>query len=151
MEGGVGAFTAELAAAMAALGHEVHVITDRRARPEDAQRDPAAVPRCVVNMADSESGAADIGAGLQQLSTAFLGAQIDFLGYIPFNRTVRTAATRQTPLVLAHPTSPASAAITRIVNQLSDRPSSPRPRNGGGMLDDILRRREPLQEVWATP
>lgn len=39
MEGGVGAYTRELAAALAALGHEVHVITDRRARPEGATRD----------------------------------------------------------------------------------------------------------------
>ncbi len=39
MEGGVGAFTNELAKALSGLGHEVHVITDRRARPADAQRD----------------------------------------------------------------------------------------------------------------
>ncbi|MGD2078362.1 MAG: glycosyltransferase, partial [Chloroflexota bacterium] len=39
MEGGVGAFTHELATALSHLGHEVHVVTDRRARPEDAPRD----------------------------------------------------------------------------------------------------------------
>lgn len=39
MEGGVGAFTKELAAALSALGHEVHIVTDRRARPRDARRD----------------------------------------------------------------------------------------------------------------
>jgi glycosyltransferase involved in cell wall biosynthesis len=39
MEGGVGAFTRELAVALGDIGHEVHVITDRRARPEGAQRD----------------------------------------------------------------------------------------------------------------
>ena len=39
MEGGVGAFTQELARALAALGHEVHVITSRHARP------PAPRPR----------------------------------------------------------------------------------------------------------
>ena len=38
MEGGVGAFTQELAQALAELGHEVHVITDRRARPFEARR-----------------------------------------------------------------------------------------------------------------
>jgi glycosyltransferase involved in cell wall biosynthesis len=42
MEGGVGAFTEQLARALAALGHEVHVITSRRARPADAPRTPAA-------------------------------------------------------------------------------------------------------------
>jgi glycosyltransferase involved in cell wall biosynthesis len=39
MEGGVGAFTSELAAALNEIGHEVHVITDRAARPRSAQRD----------------------------------------------------------------------------------------------------------------
>ncbi len=33
MEGGVGAFTEQLARALAALGHEVNIITSRRARP----------------------------------------------------------------------------------------------------------------------
>ena len=38
MEGGVGAFTQELARALADLHHEVHIITDRRARPFEAHR-----------------------------------------------------------------------------------------------------------------
>ena len=38
MEGGVGAFTAELAKALHQLGHTVHIITSRDARPPDAPR-----------------------------------------------------------------------------------------------------------------
>lgn len=38
MEGGVGAFTQELAKALAATGHEIHVITGRQARPPTGQR-----------------------------------------------------------------------------------------------------------------
>lgn len=38
MEGGVGAFTQELAKAMAAVGHEIHVITGQQARPPASQR-----------------------------------------------------------------------------------------------------------------
>ncbi|MCB8925056.1 MAG: glycosyltransferase family 4 protein [Ardenticatenaceae bacterium] len=38
MEGGVGAFTAELAKALHELGHTVHIITSREARPSDAPR-----------------------------------------------------------------------------------------------------------------
>lgn len=38
MEGGVGAFTAELAKALHQLGHSVHIITSREARPPDAPR-----------------------------------------------------------------------------------------------------------------
>ncbi|MCA9946339.1 MAG: glycosyltransferase, partial [Anaerolineales bacterium] len=38
MEGGVGAFTAELAKALHQLGHTVHIITSREARPPDAPR-----------------------------------------------------------------------------------------------------------------
>lgn len=39
MEGGVGAFTQELAKAFFALGHEVHILTERRARPPTDDRD----------------------------------------------------------------------------------------------------------------
>ncbi|MFZ0547418.1 MAG: glycosyltransferase family 4 protein [Candidatus Promineifilaceae bacterium] len=38
MEGGVGAFTRELAQAMAAQDHEIHVITNRKARPSSDDR-----------------------------------------------------------------------------------------------------------------
>jgi glycosyltransferase involved in cell wall biosynthesis len=38
MQGGVGAFTRELAAAMAAAGHEIHIITSREARPSHDDR-----------------------------------------------------------------------------------------------------------------
>jgi hypothetical protein len=38
MEGGVGAFTEQLARALAVQGHQVHVITSRRARPPQAER-----------------------------------------------------------------------------------------------------------------
>jgi glycosyltransferase involved in cell wall biosynthesis len=38
MEGGVGAFTQELAKALAQLGHDVHIITSRQARPAIAER-----------------------------------------------------------------------------------------------------------------
>jgi glycosyltransferase involved in cell wall biosynthesis len=39
MQGGVGAFTRELALALRGLGQEVHIITHRLARPETASRD----------------------------------------------------------------------------------------------------------------
>lgn len=38
MEGGVGAFTEQLARALATMGHEIHIITSTRARPADAPR-----------------------------------------------------------------------------------------------------------------
>lgn len=38
MEGGVGAFTQELGRALAALGHDIHVITSRHARPAPEKR-----------------------------------------------------------------------------------------------------------------
>lgn len=43
LEGGVGAFTEQLARALAARGHELHVITSKRARPADAPRKPSAL------------------------------------------------------------------------------------------------------------
>lgn len=43
MEGGVGAFTEQLARALHLLGHEIHVITSTKARPNDAPRTLAAV------------------------------------------------------------------------------------------------------------
>lgn len=41
MEGGVGAFTEQLARAMSEFGHEIHVITSRLARPAGASRKPS--------------------------------------------------------------------------------------------------------------
>lgn len=38
MEGGVGAFTKELAKALATMGHEIHIITSRKARPAEFRR-----------------------------------------------------------------------------------------------------------------
>lgn len=38
MEGGVGAFTAELGQALAVIGYQVHIITSREARPEPEER-----------------------------------------------------------------------------------------------------------------
>ena len=58
---------------------------------------------CVVNMAESAEEAGGIHEGLLDLSRSFLGAEIDNLGYIPFNRAVRTAAKGQTPFVIAFP------------------------------------------------
>ncbi|MCA9986031.1 MAG: glycosyltransferase family 4 protein [Anaerolineales bacterium] len=43
MQGGVGAFTQELARALAAEGHEIHIITSREARPETTDRSLASL------------------------------------------------------------------------------------------------------------
>jgi glycosyltransferase involved in cell wall biosynthesis len=43
LEGGVGAFTEQLARALHARGHEIHVITTKRARPDDAPRKASAL------------------------------------------------------------------------------------------------------------
>lgn len=43
MEGGVGAFTEQLARALQARGHQPHIITSKRARPADAPRRPGAL------------------------------------------------------------------------------------------------------------
>ena len=43
MQGGVGAFTQELARALAAEGHEIHIITSRQARPETTDRSLASL------------------------------------------------------------------------------------------------------------
>ena len=43
MEGGVGAFTEQLGRALAARGHDIHIITSRRARPADAPRTASAL------------------------------------------------------------------------------------------------------------
>lgn len=114
---------------------------------------------CVVNMADSSQEAAEVQAGLQDMAMAFLGAQIDNQGYIPFNRDVRVASKGQTPFVLAFPSSPAAVAIARIATRFIERPSPVRPPAEGAFVEETLRflaehasqdRRKPLQEVWAS-
>ena len=48
MQGGVGAFTAELGQALAAIGYDIHIITSREARPELAERRIAALQEPVA-------------------------------------------------------------------------------------------------------
>jgi flagellar biosynthesis protein FlhG len=121
---------------------------------------PALRADCIVNMAESASEAEGVYDGLADLARSFLRAEIDNQGYIPFNRHVRVAAKSQTPFVLAFPSSPAAAAITRIATQLTERSSPLRQPNEGAFLEGTLRSLveyppqeclEPLQEVWATP
>jgi flagellar biosynthesis protein FlhG len=124
------------------------------------QSRPDLLVACVVNMVDSQREAESIFVGLNEMANVFLGAQIDNLGYIPFNRAVRTAAKSQTPFVLSFPSSTAAMAVADIATQLSERSTPPRLSNEGSFLEVFLRtfgefpplnRHQPLQEVWATP
>ena len=115
---------------------------------------------CVVNMVDTDEEAAEVQTGVQDMARAFLGAEIDNQGYIPFNRDVRVATKGQTPFVLAFPSSPAAVAIARIATRFIERPSPVRTPAEGAFLEQAMSllveqaphdRREPLQEIWASP
>ena len=89
---------------------------------------------------------------------AFLGAEIDNLGYIPFTRDVCAAAKSQTPFFLAFPSSPAAAAFAEIATQLTERSAPLQRTTESAFLQGTLRslaeqspqnRRESLQEAWA--
>ena len=94
---------------------------------------------CVVNMADSAAEAQRIQEGFAELARAFLGAQIDNRGYIPFNRDVREAAKGQTPFVLTLPSSPAAVAVADLATKLTERHRLVRQPTDQASLGGILR------------
>lgn len=79
---------------------------------------PEARLRLVVNLVAGGSEAVAIHQRLNQVMRRFLRREIELLGWIPRDGAVSAAVSRQEPLVLAYPRSPAAQAIYRIADRL---------------------------------
>ncbi len=92
----------------------------------------------LVNMAESQREADDLQVKFGELSSRFLGAQIDNRGYIPLDRYVREAAKRQVPFAQMDPPSPAAEAIEELAEWLF---GFSRRESGFGFFDRVLGQR----------
>jgi flagellar biosynthesis protein FlhG len=99
--------------------------------------------RLLVNMAYNEQDAQSVAERIQMAANQFLGMNIPFVGYMPWDPNIRKAVQKRRPFYLSYPSSGASKALTVIARRLffSEQLSS-EPRNvrhgGGGIREFFL-------------
>ncbi len=91
----------------------------------------------IVNTAESDVEARDLFQKLTRVSTQFLKAKINYLGYVPRDPNLHKAVTSQRPMVELFPTSPASQALAALSNTLL---SAQAPSNVDGGLKFLWQR-----------
>jgi flagellar biosynthesis protein FlhG len=74
--------------------------------------------RLLVNMAEDEREGGDMGQMMSTLAKRFLNMHLEYLGYVPRDKSVLKAVSRQTPFLLAFPDSPAAKAVSAIARKL---------------------------------
>lgn len=82
------------------------------------RRNPALRLHLVVNRVRSPREGTQVMNNLQQVVQQFLGASLNFLGYIPEDNTVRSAVLKQEPLLHFAPQSLASRQVRAIAGRL---------------------------------
>ncbi|MGQ8366409.1 MinD/ParA family ATP-binding protein [Glaciecola sp. 1036] len=99
--------------------------------------------KVVANMVRSEREGQDLFSKLSKVTGRFLDVAMELVGIIPFDENVRKAIRKQTAVVDAYPSTPASKAI----NQLASRVNSwPIPKQAGGHLEFFLENLVSLHE-----
>ena len=89
------------------------------------QRNPAADIKLVVNEVESRAEAEEAAARLSSAMLRFLGASLEYLGAIPFDREVPRSVRGQKPFYLAAPNCAASLAVRAVAHRLTGDPSQP--------------------------
>ena len=88
--------------------------------------------KLLVNMVSDESEARAVYANLSQAVDRFLSdIVLEYLGSIPFDRTVSNAVRARKPFILSSPASPVSKRLNRIAGELISAP--PDPDKGAGI------------------
>ncbi len=82
------------------------------------RRTTTRLPQIVVNMALNATEGRRIGDALIGSARAFLSAEPEYCGHIPFDSRVPEAIRRQTPLLALFPQTPAALAIEAIAKKL---------------------------------
>ena len=120
---------------------EPTALTDAYATIKVITRDnPTARLRLVVNMARSEAEAVEVADRLIHITRRFLGAEPDFLGFLPLDATVAHAVRSQQPFTLSFPESAASRSIAAIATRLDCRPVQAEEPPASGGFGDLLGR-----------
>jgi flagellar biosynthesis protein FlhG len=93
--------------------------------------------RVLVNMAQSEAEARELYLRLSKATDRFLDVALDFVGAIPYDRSIVQAARRRAPVVTAFPASAAGIAFKRLAAAAD---KWPEPRVASGQLEFFLER-----------
>ena len=89
------------------------------------RRTTTRVPQLLVNMALNATEGRRIADALTASARAFLRAEPDYLGFIPYDTRVPEAVRRQNPLLAAFPQTPAATAIDGIALKLHGAHAAP--------------------------
>ena len=76
--------------------------------------------KLVSNQVGNALAGAELHARLDEIVTRFLALELDYLGYVPWDKEVIRSARRGRPLVLSAPTSPASRAVAALAARLRE-------------------------------
>jgi flagellar biosynthesis protein FlhG len=93
--------------------------------------------RVLVNMAQSQAEARDLFLRLSKATDRFLDVTLDFVGVIPYDRSIALAARRRAPVVTAFPASAAGIAFKRLAAAAD---KWPEPRVASGHIEFFLER-----------
>ena len=74
--------------------------------------------RLIVNMAYNEQDAQSVAERIQMAANQFLGMNIPFVGYVPWDPNIRKAVQKRRPFYLSYPSSGASKALASIARRL---------------------------------
>ncbi len=84
----------------------------------------------VVNLAAGEADARRTYGQLARVAERFIGVQLDYVGYIPYDDAARRCVREQVPVVLRAPAAPVSRALGLLADRLMARPRASRPTGG---------------------
>lgn len=76
--------------------------------------------KLVANQVHNALSGADLHARLDEIVTRFLALELDYLGYVPWDKEVIGSARRGRPHVLGAPQSPASRAVAALAARLRE-------------------------------
>lgn len=91
--------------------------------------------KVVANMVRSEREGKELFSKLSKVTTRFLDVALELSAIVPFDENVRKAVRKQTAIVEAFPSSPASKAIMLLAEQMG---GWPLPEQAGGHLEFFL-------------
>lgn len=77
--------------------------------------------RLIANMVDSAAGGRDLYAKLSRLTESLIDVQLDYLGAIPFDERMISAAKKQQSIVTLYPNSCASKALMHLAKIIHSR------------------------------
>jgi len=99
--------------------------------------------KVVANMVRSEREGHELFSKLSKVTTRFLDVALELTAIVPFDENVRKAVRKQTSIVEAFPSSPASKAITKLAEKMIEWPILAQ---AGGHLEFFIENLVSMQE-----